>query len=249
MTINTQQYGDRFGHNVFTKKEQGVAEGYDNYEFHTSVEKGKFLPSKFGNKRFAYLHDLEKTSPSTGGPQLVTIDDADTAKQIASQFGGKVVKTDLNTYRIVKPAEQDVTEGKDNLESLRAKAKQISDKIDSIVQSGGRVGLDDPLSRQLKAIRNKIKQAKQGVAEDSVKVGDRVHHNEYGKGVVRSVSKDGKIIGVRYKNTYACSHSLTKPVFLKWKQNKQKILVNVYSKKPYQTLPNSECRGVRTGLS
>lgn len=58
-----------------------------------------------------------------------------------------------------------VAEGKDNLESLRAKAKQISDKIDSIVQSGGRVGLDDPLSRQLKAIRNKIKQAKQGVAE------------------------------------------------------------------------------------
>lgn len=61
--------------------------------------------------------------------------------------------------------EQDVAEGKDNLESLKAKAKQISDKIDSIVQSGGRVGLDDPLSRQLKAIRNKIKQAKQGVAE------------------------------------------------------------------------------------
>lgn len=61
--------------------------------------------------------------------------------------------------------EQDVAEGKDNLESLKAKAKQISDKIDSIVQSGGRVGLDDPLSRQLKAIRNKIKQAKQGVSE------------------------------------------------------------------------------------
>jgi hypothetical protein len=60
-----------------------------------------------------------------------------------------------------------VAEGEDNLESLRAKAKQISDKIDSIVQSGGRVGLDDPLSRQLKAIRNKIKQAKQGVAEAS----------------------------------------------------------------------------------
>ena len=46
----------------------------------------------------------------------------------------------------------------------------------------------------------KRKAEKQGVAEGSVKVGDRVHHNEYGKGVVRSVSKDGKIIGVRYKN-------------------------------------------------
>lgn len=57
-----------------------------------------------------------------------------------------------------------IAEGKDNLESLQANAKQISDKIDSIVQSGGRVGLNDPLSRQLKAIRNKIKQAKQGMA-------------------------------------------------------------------------------------
>ena len=92
------------------KKEPEVAEGHDNYEFHTSVEKGKFLPSKFGNKRFVYLHDLEKKSPSTGGPQLVTIDDTDTAKQIASQYGGKVVKTKLDTFRIVKPAEQGVAE-------------------------------------------------------------------------------------------------------------------------------------------
>lgn len=46
-----------------------------------------------------------------------------------------------------------------------SKAREISDKIDAIVSNGGRVGLDDPLSRQLKAIRNKIKQAKQGVAE------------------------------------------------------------------------------------
>lgn len=57
---------------------------------------------------------------------------------------------------------ESVTEG---LESLRAKAKEISDKIDAIVKSGGRVGLDDPLSRQLKAIHNKIKQAKQGTTE------------------------------------------------------------------------------------
>jgi hypothetical protein len=182
-----------------TSDEQGVAEGYDKWGWHTSVANGKFMPTKYGNKAYVYLHDLDNEG-SKGGPQLVTVNKPAVAKKLAQQFGGKVVKTDLNTYRIVKPAEQDVTEGKDNLESLRAKAKQISDKIDSIVQSGGRVGLDDPLSRQLKAIRNKIKQAKQGVAEDSVKVGDRVHHNEYGKGVVRSVSNDGKIIGVRYKN-------------------------------------------------
>ncbi len=61
---------------------------------------------------------------------------------------------------------QGVAEGKEDLASLRAKAKEISDKIDTIVKDGGRVGLDDPLSRRLKAIRAKIQQAKkQGVAE------------------------------------------------------------------------------------
>jgi len=62
---------------------------------------------------------------------------------------------------------QSVAEDKEDLASLRAKAKEISDKIDAIVKDGGRVGLDDPLSRQLKAIRSKIQQAKkQGVAEE-----------------------------------------------------------------------------------
>jgi hypothetical protein len=64
--------------------------------------------------------------------------------------------------------EQGVAEGKEDLASLRAKAKEISDKIDAIVKDGGRVGFNDPLSRQLKAIRAKIQQAKkQGVAEGS----------------------------------------------------------------------------------
>ncbi len=62
--------------------------------------------------------------------------------------------------------QEGVAEGKEDLASLRAKAKEISDKIDAIVKDGGRVGLDDPLSRRLKAIRAKIQQAKkQGVAE------------------------------------------------------------------------------------
>lgn len=89
---------------------QGVAEGHDEHGFHTALEKGKFLPSKFGNKQYVYLHDLENQSPSTGGPQLVTVDDAGSAKQLANQFGGKVVKTKLGTFRIVKPVEQGVAE-------------------------------------------------------------------------------------------------------------------------------------------
>jgi hypothetical protein len=63
--------------------------------------------------------------------------------------------------------EQGVAEGSEDLASLRAKAKEISDKIDTIVKDGGRVGFNDPLSRQLKAIRAKIQQAKKkGVAKD-----------------------------------------------------------------------------------
>jgi hypothetical protein len=50
-----------------------------------------------------------------------------------------------------------------NTDALRAQAKQISDKIDSIVKDGGRVGLNDPLSRQLMALRAKIKLAKEEV--------------------------------------------------------------------------------------
>jgi len=62
---------------------------------------------------------------------------------------------------------QGVVEGATDLASLKAKASKISDKIDAIVKDGGRVGLDDPLSKQLKSIQAKIQQAKkQGVAED-----------------------------------------------------------------------------------
>jgi len=60
-----------------------------------------------------------------------------------------------------------------SVKSLQAKANEISNRIDAIVKGGGRVGLDDPLSRQLKAIRSKIQQAKkQGVAEAGKDVKD-----------------------------------------------------------------------------
>lgn len=59
-----------------------------------------------------------------------------------------------------------VAEGSTDLASLKAKASKISDEIDAIVKDGGRVGLNDPLSIQLKSIRAKIQQAKkQGMAE------------------------------------------------------------------------------------
>lgn len=91
-------------------QEQGVAEGYDKWGWHTSVNNGEFMPTKYGNKSYVYLHDLDNEG-SKGGPQLVTVNKPAVAKKLAQQFGGKVVKTDLNTYRIVKPAEQGVAEG------------------------------------------------------------------------------------------------------------------------------------------
>jgi hypothetical protein len=77
------------------------------------------------------------------------------------------LRTKIDQLKL-KLAEQGVAEGSEDLASLRAKANEISNRIDAIVKGGGRVGLDDPLSRQLKAIRSKIQQAKkQGVAEGS----------------------------------------------------------------------------------
>jgi len=64
-----------------------------------------------------------------------------------------------------------VTEAKEDLASLRAKSKEINDQIEAIVQDGGKVGFDDPLSRQLSNIRAKIKKlksSKKGVAEQRV---------------------------------------------------------------------------------
>ncbi len=91
-------------------KSESVGESYDKWGWHTSVKNGEFMPTKYGNKAYVYLHDLDNESPR-GGPQLVTVNKPTVAKRIAQQFGGKVVKTDLNTYRIVKPAEQEVEEG------------------------------------------------------------------------------------------------------------------------------------------
>jgi len=67
------------------------------------------MPTKYGNKNYVYLHDLANESPR-GGAQLVTFNKPSHAKMAAAKFGGKVVKTDLNTYRVVKPAEQGVAE-------------------------------------------------------------------------------------------------------------------------------------------
>lgn len=88
---------------VKESQEQGVAEEYDKLGYHTSLTNGKFMPSKYGNKEYVYLHDLDNKG-SDGSPQLVTVNKPTVAKRIAKQFGGDVLKTTMNTYRIVQPA-------------------------------------------------------------------------------------------------------------------------------------------------
>ena len=109
--VKYKQLGDPLGGatQAVEIKETDVAEGFDKWGWHTSVDNGEFVPTKYGNKNYVYLHDLDSESPN-GGPQLVTFNKPTHAKRAASKFGGKVVKTDLNTYRVVKPVEQ-VAEG------------------------------------------------------------------------------------------------------------------------------------------
>ena len=105
--------------------QQGVAEGYDKWGWHTSLTNGEFMPTKYGDKAYVYLHDLDNESPR-GGPQLVTVNKPAVAKRLAKQFGGKVVKTDLNTYRIVQSAEQGVAESTEQSLEKKIQAKRDS---------------------------------------------------------------------------------------------------------------------------
>lgn len=76
----------------------------DKHGYHTSVSKGKFLPSKYGqDENNLYLHDLMNSSHAGEGPVIVTIDDQRIATEIAAMYGGYVERTGLNTYRIYKP--------------------------------------------------------------------------------------------------------------------------------------------------
>jgi len=82
-----------------------------------------------------------------------------------NRFGRYMISVE-KAQELLNKMNEGVAEGSEDLASLKAKASKISNKIDAIVKDGGRVGLDDPLSKQLKSIQAKIQQAKkQGVAE------------------------------------------------------------------------------------
>lgn len=79
-----------------------VAEDTDKLGYHTRVQKGKFLPSKYGEDEYNYLHDLMNSSGDGSGPMLVTVNDKRIAREIAAMYGADVEKTGLGTYRIVQ---------------------------------------------------------------------------------------------------------------------------------------------------
>lgn len=89
------------------KKEEveELGEKVDNDYFHTSVEKGKFIKSKIGgsgNADTMFLHDLDNKGGDGKSPMLVTFAKQAEAEKAAKQHGGKIVKTGMGTFRIIK---------------------------------------------------------------------------------------------------------------------------------------------------
>ena len=79
-----------------------VAETVGRDGYHTRVEKGKFMPSKYGEDEYNYLHDLMNSSYDGSGPMLVTVDDKKIAREIAAMYRADIEETGLGTYRIVQ---------------------------------------------------------------------------------------------------------------------------------------------------
>ena len=77
-------------------------------------------------------------------------------KVAGKQYGGSKQKDD-----------EVVAEAADDLTSLKAKAAELSRKIDAIVKDGGKVGLNDPLSVQYKKTMDKIKKLKSKKVNES----------------------------------------------------------------------------------
>lgn len=83
--------------NIIEKIDNYLNEKLDKFDFHTSVENGKFM-KRFGKM---YLHDLDKKNPE-GKHMLVTFDELKAAKKAAKKYKGKVEKQKFGTFRIVK---------------------------------------------------------------------------------------------------------------------------------------------------
>ncbi len=200
------------------KDQQGVAEGTDERKQNAlwaqitahekAAKQSKDLKQQHHLKMADQLRSQLKTSDNEQGVAEAGFTKTPSGDYINQHTGVRSSKPPVKKKRgektgaewdaiekAKKDKDQGVAEGKEDLASLRAKAKEISDKIDAIVKDGGRVGLDDPLSRRLKAIRAKIQQAKkQGVAEGNKK--PEPPEADYGPEYQDMVSRVKKLAGL-----------------------------------------------------
>ena len=87
------------------KEEVELEEKINKDYFHTSVESGKFMKSKLGgagNADTMFLHDLDNKGSDGKSPMLVTFAKQADAEKAAKQHGGKIVKSGMGTFRIIK---------------------------------------------------------------------------------------------------------------------------------------------------
>lgn len=82
-----------------------VSESIDKDFFHKSVENGKFMKHKLGglnDPATLYLHDLDNKSSDGKSPMLVTFADQAAAEEARNQYGGKIIRSGMGTFRIIK---------------------------------------------------------------------------------------------------------------------------------------------------
>ena len=120
-----------------------LGEKVDKDYVHTSVEKGKFMKSTYGvgeYKNAMFLHDLDNKGGDGKSPMLVTFAKQADAEKATKQHGGKIIKSGMGTFRIIKE-EVKVTEISPDLAKRYTKAAKMDrefndDDITRLAKSG-----------------------------------------------------------------------------------------------------------------
>ena len=76
--------------------------------FHKSVENGKFMKHEKGglnDPAILYLHDLDNKGSDGKSPMLVTFADQVDAEEARKQYGGKIIRSGMGTFRIIKDSD------------------------------------------------------------------------------------------------------------------------------------------------
>ena len=82
-----------------------VSESIDKNFFHTSVENGKFMKHEKGglnDPAILYLHDLDNKGSDGKRPMLVTFAQQADAEDARKKYGGKIIRSGMDTFRIIK---------------------------------------------------------------------------------------------------------------------------------------------------